>query len=348
MKNQSRLSSSWRIIVPGMIAGLLCLSGATASAQNFLKNGDFEEELGPDNWTIVYTAVIFPTTTSWPKTCGPNDFEVKGRTRLANKDKVPGTWDGDGGGGPHYWSKYGGHFRAAHDWLMHAYFKQVVTNLNPGTKYVVSCWMTQYEGPANKAQLFLETLGGPSGTTSALYPPASVLMQTTDAGYLTNSAFQNPTNWVYCVVTNTASNLGTLEVRLHYNKRGSTSTEKWRNMDAFYDHAAVMLDGAQPAPPAYKIVSLTQTNQDLTFSWQTVMNNRYRIQVSMDPLDPYSWKTFVGPYPWIDPDFIAPGTNYTFTTNVIANSVGNNFYNPDSPLFFRIFSQSYNPNPWYP
>jgi hypothetical protein len=346
------LSSPWRIAAPALLVGLVWLTWGSAAAQNFLKNGDFEQELGPDNWTIVYTAVIFPTTASWPKTCGPHDFEVQGRTRLANKDKDPGTWDGDGGGGPHYWNKYGGHFRAGHDWLMHAYFKQVVTGLQPGSNYVVSCWMTQYEGPTYKAQLFLEAIGGPSGTTSVLYPPASYLSQygpgDSDLGYLTNSAFQNPTNWVYCVVTNKASNLGKLEVRLHYNKRGSTSGEKWRNMDAFYDHAAVMLDGAQPPPPSFRILSLAESNQDLTFQWETVMNNSYRIQVSSDLSDPNSWGTFLGPYPWQDPDFLATGTNFTFTTNLVANRFGNPNYDLGVPLFFRIFSQSYDPNPWFP
>jgi hypothetical protein len=345
MKSKLMLSCAWRIAAPALLVGLVWLTSGSATAQNLLKNGDFEQELGPDNWTIVYTAVVFPTTASWPKTCGPNDFEVQGRTRLAHKDKDPGTWDGDGGGGQHFWNKFGGHFRAGHDWLMHAYFKQVVTNLSPGAKYVVSCWMTQYEGPVNKAQLFLEALGGPGGTTSVCYPPVSVLQDTTDAGYLQVSAFNNPTNWAYCVVTNTASNQGKLEVRLHYNKRGSTSAEKWRNMDALYDHAAVMLDGTQAPQPAYQILSLAKANEDVTLQWETVMNNSYRIQVSSD-LTP--WATFLGPYPWVDPDFLATGTAFTFTTNVLANSIGNPYYVPNTPLFFRISAKNYDPNPWYP
>ncbi len=346
MKSKLMLSSPCRIAAQALLVGLALLTWGSASAQNFLKNPDFEQELGPDNWTVVYAGIANPVTLSWPFTCGPNDFEVKGRTRHGHKDKVPGTWDGEFGGLKHYWNKFGGHFRAGHDWLMHAYFKQVVTGLQPGSNYTVSCWMTQFEGPANKAQLYLEALGGPDGTTSQSYPSATTLALTTDEGYLTNSAWNNPTNWAFCVVTNTASNLGQIEVRLHYNKRASTSAEKWRNMDAFYDHAAVMLTGDQPPPPDFKIISLAESNQDLTFKWETVMNNSYRIQVSSDLSDPYSWKTFLGPYPWQDPDFLATGTNFTFTTNVIANSIGNPNYDPGLPLFFRIFSQTNQPKPW--
>src|ERR1043166_5214970 len=109
-----------------------------------------------------------------------------------------------------------------------------------------------------------------------------------------------------------------------------------------------MLAGTQPPPPDFRITSLVLSNQDATLIWDTALNNSYRILVTSSRSDPNSWQTFIGPYPWQDPDFLATGTNFMFTTNVIANSTDNPNYNPDLPLFFRIFSQSYNPRPLYP
>ena len=111
---RARLAADRNVRAPRLL-GLLLLTWASASAQNFLKNPDFEQPLGPDNWTVVYTGV--PTSdggVNAPTNCGPNDFMVAGRTTIAHKDLVPGTWDGE----PYYWSKFGGHFAPNHTWMM--------------------------------------------------------------------------------------------------------------------------------------------------------------------------------------------------------------------------------------
>lgn len=330
MKENLRSFPRWAATARELLLGLAAAACASASAQNFLKNPDFEEELGPNNWTVVYTGVTNPVGSFWPTTCGPNDFEMKGRSRVAHKDQVPGTWDGEFHGLKHYWSKMGGHFRAGHDWKMHAYFSQVVRGLNVSSNYNVSCWMTKFEGNFSQFQVYLEAVGATSVT----------------GPLVTTSAFNNPTNWTYSVLTTKPNANGEIEARLHYNKNTATANGKWRNCDAFYDHAAVMLAGTQPPPPDFRITSLVLSNQDATLIWDTALNNSYRILVTSSRSDPNSWQTFIGPYPWQDPDFLATGTNFMFTTNVIANSTDNPNYNPDLPLFFRIFSQSYNPKPW--
>jgi len=64
------------------VARLALLTAGTARAQNFVKNSDFEQPLGPDNWTVVYVG------------CVPYDFLAADRTTLARKDMVPATWNG--------------------------------------------------------------------------------------------------------------------------------------------------------------------------------------------------------------------------------------------------------------
>src|SRR5690242_1192359 len=112
----------------------LCLWGLLlpAHSQNLIKNGDFEEPLGPDNWTVAYTNVLNSGVANPPSGCGPEDFMVQDRTTLAHRDRVTGVWDGN---------YLGANFRPNSDWLMHAYFKQTVTNLIPGSNYIVTAWM---------------------------------------------------------------------------------------------------------------------------------------------------------------------------------------------------------------
>ena len=152
MKKNCRSSSRCQITVQGLLLGFILLAWGSVNAQNFVKNPDFEEELGPDNWTIVYAYG------------GPNDLFIKDRTRLAHKDLVPGTWDADPPGSTNFLNRFGLHFKAGHDWKMHAYASQIITNLTPGTNYTASAWITQFEGPSDKVQIYMELLGGPNGT----------------------------------------------------------------------------------------------------------------------------------------------------------------------------------------
>src|SRR5512141_2809238 len=82
----------------GLMLGLVLLTTGTAAARNFVKNPGFEEPLAPDNWSVVYD------------NCDSWDFLVAGRTTMANKDVVPGTWDADPPGSTNYLSRLGGHF----------------------------------------------------------------------------------------------------------------------------------------------------------------------------------------------------------------------------------------------
>jgi hypothetical protein len=310
-----------------MLFGLAVLVCVPANAQNLVKNADFEEELGPDNWTIVFTEVLNPTTVAWPKTCGTNDFFILGRTRMSHKDLSPGTWDGD----PCYWNKFGLQFQPGHDWLMHAYARQVITNLTPGASYTASAWITQYEGDqTNKVQLYMEVLGGPGGTVTNQTP------------YVTTIVLNNPSGWNRYDLTTTASTTGQIEIRLHYNKNGATSGEKWRNMLGIFDHVCLKPTGQGDYQPPYTITSWTRTNADISLTWASVMNNAYRIQVTSNLLDSGSW-SFVTWSPYLDNYLHASGPTFTFKTNLTSLLSYDPSFDLNNPRFFRIYGASFQP-----
>lgn len=317
-----------RATLPRCLA-LSFLAVWSVCAQNFVRNPDFEDPLGPDNWTIVYTGVSGGGANA-PTNCGPYDFLVAGRTTMAHKDMVPGTWDGD----PYYWSKFGGHFAPNHSWLMHAYFRQVVRGLKPGSNYVCSAWMAQYTRNDNyltKAEVYMETLGGPG---------RSVVRRTPNVYGNVNN---NPAGWQRYVVTNTASENGEIEIRLHYNKNGSVAQVwEYRNQNAYYDHVAVVPEGQSDDMPPFYITQFVRTNQEILLSWETVMNNKYRIQVSRDLANPAGW-TWVRWSPYLDTNIHAPGTNYTFRTNLLSLFSYDPAFDPNAPLFFRIYAERYVP-----
>ncbi len=193
----------------GCLLPLCHLSGG----ENLLQNPDFQQPLGTNNWTVEY---IYG---------GPPDFSVQDRTTIAHKDKVPGIWDG----APQYLDVYGAEFQPYHDGLMHAYFKQVVSGLKPGSNYVASCWITHFDAKfTSKALVYLEAMGGSAGTVSRTSP------------YVTSYCNKNPGNWTHCLVTNTASANGQIEVRLHFKKHKYTHLE-WHYIRAYYDQAALTL-----------------------------------------------------------------------------------------------------------
>jgi hypothetical protein len=441
MKNPLLSSSRCRTAARSWLLATGLLAAASVTAQNFVRNPDFEEPLGPDNWTVVY-APVFGGGNNQPTNSGPFDFLFAGRSTHAHKDARPGTWDGEDRTGTNYWSKFGGHFAPNHNWMMHAYFKQIVKGLTPGASYRISAWMaffTSNDGYLDKCKVYLEALGGPTRTSSKTtpFPSANV-----------TNINNNPAGWWRYAVTNTASNVGEIEVRLHFNKFGTTGSWEWRNFNAFYDHVAVMPLSQSPPPPddlaitvtnqtariphrtvtngivtitwttvtnqiaiftwrtalyntydieltsdfvswskfatdlwamgptttytaplvgsaigprvfrivphnyvtpspseflpPYKIVSLTRSNEDLTLSWESVMNNSYRIQYTSDLFDPASW-AFVKWSPKLDTNLYATGVTYTFKTNLVRLFSFDPAFDPNVPLFFRIFSGSYQP-----
>ncbi len=332
MKNNS-LSSHCGTVIRG--AFVLLSTANLCLAQNFVKNPDFEEPLGPDNWTIVY---VYPS--------GPCDFLVAGRTTTASKDIVPGTWDGGVGGSTNYWNKLGGHFMPNHVGQMHAYFRQVVSGLQPGSNYVCSAWMVQYgrfTNPNHLADEYMETIGTQDLRTDSV----------------TNNASNNPYAWAMYALTNAATPSGQIEIQLHYNKTrtiayGSNPWE-YRNCNGYFDRVAVVPEGQTDFQPPYSIVSFDHTGPDVGLLWETVMNNRYRIQASANVADPASWH-WVERSPLLDTFFSALGTSLTFTTNVPsmfyydppAPSLPPEwrtrvYFDPDAPLFLRIYAESYQP-----
>ena len=205
---KTKFLSSFRrsLAAPGALLGCALLLCGSASAQNFLKNGDFETPLDPwdptglsggkTNWTLVYASG------------GPGDFAVKDRTTDSSRHGSNG---------------HGVHFRPRTDWWCHAYFTQTVSNLTAGANYIVSGYMNRvYQLGA--LDIYFEALGGPSGTTSV-----SV-----------HTPYQSNTGWVQYFVTNTASSTGTLTVRLHMNKAQTAwapnpGEEKYWYTDGMFD-----------------------------------------------------------------------------------------------------------------
>ena len=248
--------------------GLVLLTTGTAAARNFVKNPGFEEPLAPDNWSVVYD------------NCDAGDFLVAGRTTMANKDVVPGTWDAEPPGSTNYVSRLGGHFAPNYcNGLMHGYFRQVVTNLTPGRQYLCSAWMVQYTRNDNyieRSQVWMEALGGPSRTVSQV------------TQYVTNNANNNPAGWKRYAVTNTASAKGELELRLHYAfVRTIAQIWEYRNVNAYYDEVEVQVLNNQPpvADASATVSPVTATNR---VDAQVVLDGSRSSDPDNDPLR-YSW-----------------------------------------------------------
>jgi hypothetical protein len=113
-------------------------------------------------------------------------------------------------------------------------------------------------------------------------------------------------------------------------------------MNAYYDHVSVMPEGQTEYLPPYKVLGFERANQDVTLTWQTVMNNRYRLQASTNPADPLSW-SWVQRSPNLDTNFFATGTSFTFKTNLLSLFSYDPAFDPSAPLFFRIHSTSFQP-----
>jgi len=287
MKNASLSSFSHKNALRGFLLSCgLCLL-ASASAQNLLQNGDFEAPLDPwdptgltggkTNWTLVYN----------PTSGGPGTFAMKDRSTEASR---------------HGATEHGAHLRPATECWCQAYFAQTVSNLIANADYVVNGWINiGYIN--NKFHVYIETLGGPAGTTIVRSPDVDV------------------TKWNQHWVTNTASSSGTLVVRLRLDKQDQglslPGVAKYKLCDARFDDLTLT-----PAPPVpAQILSFTVTNQTAAFKWTSAVANRYDIEVSSTL---GSWSKF-------QTNLVATGTNLTYTTNLVAN--------PSLPQFFRILNR---------
>jgi len=259
----------------GLLLGLAWPTAGTAAALNLVKNPSFEQPLGPDNWTVVYD------------NCGPFDFLVAGRTTMANKDAVPGTWDADPPGSTNYLSKQGGHFAPNYcNGLMHGYFKQVIAGLKPGREYNCSAWMVQYTRNDNylsRSEVYMEVLGGPN---------LAVSKRTQN---VMENANNNPAGWKQYALTNTASQNGEIEIRLHYAFiRTIAQIWEYRNINAFYDDVEVQPVNQPPIADASATVPLVISPNSTNA--QVVLDGSRSSDPDGDPLY-YLWYKAGAPAP---------------------------------------------------
>jgi hypothetical protein len=187
-----------------LVVVLVCLVLASVNAQNLLKNGSFENPIDPQgssgttNWTVVYAYG------------GPADFAYADRTTEACKPDDP-TYPG---------GSWGAAFRANHAEYMHAYHKQVVTNLTPGASYTLSGYMHRFSDLA-QVRIYIETYGGADGTTLATITNAT----TTRTKYF---------------LTNSASASGQLEIRLGFQIKPEIAD--WNSEDPKFPRSAGYFD----------------------------------------------------------------------------------------------------------
>lgn len=176
MGTRSRSLFRSRIAMLFLLPLATLLVGFSATAQNLLNNPGFESPLTSNDWTVVYV------------NCGPPDFFPADRS----------SYKANSGA-------YGGQLSASHDGKSHAYFKQTVSGLLPGTNYVVSGWLAWAlnANQTDKYSVYLEAVGGLGSTNS---PSA-----TADWGPAGDENYHRYT------VTQTADSNGQIEVRLHMN-----------------------------------------------------------------------------------------------------------------------------------
>jgi len=228
-----------RLPVRALLLGVGILLGVPASAQNLLQNGNFEQRLGPTNWTVGY---LFGAK---------SDFEIQNRMRGASMYAQGSAT-----------KFFGGCFRPLTLKLAHAYFSQTVSNLTPGHVYQflgnmrIDWWKGtgwDYEDPANPApnnltdknQVYMELIGGqgtplPDGRFSMV-----ATNDFTDSAGNSDANIDNvyepfqliyPTSiWRPFYTQQTPDSSGKIEVRLHYDKVGYAIFDKTWLSAAYYD-----------------------------------------------------------------------------------------------------------------
>lgn len=205
-----------------LVLGGLFLLGVSAGAQNLLSNGDFEQPLGPTNWTVGYLHG------------GPDDWEIKDRSR--GGERRPAQF-------------YGGYFRVISQKLAHAYFTQTVSNLTAGQAYNFvghmreDWWKSADDALRDKYLVYIELIGG-QGTPLECGDGRSSVVATndlteSDGSY--NADIDPPYTyatypWRPFYAQQTPDSRGRIEVRLHYNKIAYTTYDKpWISAAAFDD-----------------------------------------------------------------------------------------------------------------
>ena len=208
--------SGFRFAAQGLILSFAFLLCASASAQNLLKNGDFEQApLGPTNWNIIYLHG------------GPDDFDIIDRTR---------------GASAHAGTYYGGNFRPIGQKLGHACFTQTVTNLTPGHVYDVGGKMkegwwsdTGEHAFRDKFLVYIEAIGG-QGTPTEDGRASMIATNNFDPDANIDPPYTYPTDiWRDFTTQQTPDAKRKIEIRLHFNQVGYSEWDKCWLMNGYFD-----------------------------------------------------------------------------------------------------------------
>jgi hypothetical protein len=215
MKTAFLLAHRSKIAAGGLLVGCCLLMGSSASAQNRIRNGDFETPQAATNG-IPYWSVAYP----WG---GPDDFEIVDRATYVR-----------GAGG--YWSAC---LRPAHDKWAHVYLSQTASNLLANHSYAVSGYMEQerWKGVSDPNRdeylVYIEAIGGqgtptPDGRARVLAVASN--QSNLDAPY----TYPN-TSWLQFTNKQTPAANGTIEIRLHLSKVGWVLADKLSTMAGYFD-----------------------------------------------------------------------------------------------------------------
>jgi hypothetical protein len=224
MKTKFLSLSHRRLATPGLLLSLALFLCASASAQNLLKNGDFEQPLGPTNWTVMYLHG------------GRSDWEVKGRNR---KGSLHAAW-------------YGGYFRPITLKMAHACYTQTITNLTPGHAYTVGGAMKHerynYAGDdlfRDTFLVYMEAIGGRGAPTSdgrfsilatnGLMDINGVPEDQLDPPHIDPPYTYTTLVWRGYEEMQTPDAKGRIEIRLHYYKVGFCIYDKTYISGACFD-----------------------------------------------------------------------------------------------------------------
>lgn len=219
-----KLSSSFRsrIAVPGLLFGFTLAASVSVSGQNLLQNGNFEQRLGPTNWTVGYLHG------------GAADWEIKNRIRAASMYAQGSAT-----------KFYGGCFR----WLSykpaHAYFTQTVTNLTPGHVYQVSGnmyqdWWKTDDPLRHLMKIYIEAIGGQGTLMEDGRFSMLATNDFTDSGGNVNTNIDAPYTypnkvWRPFYTPQIPDADGNIEIRLHYNHCNYDIYDKSWTSAAYFD-----------------------------------------------------------------------------------------------------------------
>ena len=211
------------VAAQGFLSGLLIFLCASAAAQNLLKNGDFEQRLGPSDWTVL---CLYG---------GPDDFEIKQRIRGASRYSQANAT-----------KFFGGCFRPLTLKLAHACFTQTVTNLTAGHTYQFAghmredWWRSPEDARRDKMLVYMEVIGGRGKPLSdgrfSLLATNDFTDSSGKADTNIDAPYTYPTSiWRPFYAQQTPDARGNIEVRVHYNKVGGAIYDKTWTSAAYFD-----------------------------------------------------------------------------------------------------------------